>query len=369
MDAQFIDRSDVSGVRITADGYLVADVRCARTGCQTYRAAEMGMTGDVVTIFRPEAAVFNRDSMATFVGKPVTMGHPPEPVNSDNWRKYAVGDIGEEIARDGEYVRVSIKLMDAAAIQAVRDGTREISMGYSTAVEIIDGVAPDGTKYQAVQTGPIRINHLAIVPTARGGANLRVGDAEKWGLSPVTESEPKEGNMSDALKTVVLGDKAVQVALADTATIEGFKTDTANAMLKVVADHDKAIAIKDAELAAKDAEIAKLKGQVIDGAALDAKVQERADLITKAKSIVADVATTGKTDAEIRKAVVIAKRGASVADKSEAYIDAAFDLLLDTQADPVAKVLADGRKVTDINTAYAKRDTELSNAWKPKKEG
>lgn len=368
---QFVDAAPISGARRTADGYLVAEVRCARTGCQDYMASDFGLSGGIVTVYRPEDVVFDKASMATFAGKPVTIGHPASPVTAENWKDVAVGDIGTEIARDGEFVRVPIKLMDAAAIQAVLDGTREISMGYTTGVEIRDGVAPDGTPYQAVQTGPIRINHLAIVPQARGGSKLRIGDgAVQWGAAPITPRE-KELEMSDNLKTVVLGDKAVQVAAADAHAIETFKSDTAKAVADQKSTHDKAMAAKDAELATKDARIKELEGKVLDAAALDALVKDRADLVARAKSIAPAVVTDGLAAIDIKRAVVVAKSGAEMADKSEAYIDAAFDILSkDAKDDPVAKALADAgtKKIVDLNAVYAARDAELGNAWKMEKK-
>lgn len=356
---KFTDTATVAGTRLTSDGYLIAEVRCARTGCQTYLGSEVGVTdAQTVTVYRPEAVVFHKDSLATFAGKPVTVGHPPEAVTADNWRTYAVGDIGEEIARDGEFVRVPMKLMDAAAIKSVQDGAREISMGYTTELEFVDGTAPDGTAYQAVQTGPIRINHLAIVPKARGGEHLRVGDAIDggtdraiWGAAPVHMSDKKEAHMADALKTLVLGDKAVQVSAADAAEVEAYKAAQAKALVDAQATHDAALAAKDAELAKKDAEIADLKAKVLSDADLDKRVQSRADLIGKAKALVADLDAAGKSDADIRKAVVVAKRGAAMADKSAAYIDAAFDLLAEdagkADADPVRGAMKDSKPTGD----------------------
>lgn len=154
---RFTDAVTLANTRKTNDGYLVAEIRCARTGCQTYLGSEIGVQDkDKVTVYRPESTVFNRDSMATFAGKPITIGHPSEMVTAENWKDHAVGDIGEDIARDGEFIRVPIKLMDAAAIKQVEDGMREVSMGYTTPISLEDGVAPDGTPYQAVQTGPLR---------------------------------------------------------------------------------------------------------------------------------------------------------------------------------------------------------------------
>lgn len=375
---KFTDNATVAGTRLTGDGYLVAEVRCARTGCQTYLGSEVGVAeAQTVTVYRPEGVVFHKDSLATFAGKPVTVGHPPEAVTADNWRTYAVGDIGEEIARDGEFIRVPMKLMDADAIRAVQAGTREISMGYTTELAFVDGIAPDGTAYQAVQTGPIRINHLALVPKARGGEHLRVGDAKHggtdraiWGASPVHLSDEKEALMADALKTLVLGDKAVQVSASDAAEVEAYKAAQTRALSDAQAVHDAAMATKDAELAAKDAKIADLESKILTDAALDARVQARADLLGKAKALVADLDTAGKSDADIRKAVVLAKRGAAMADKSPAYIDAAFDLLTEDAgaADPVRNALKDSKPILDARTEAENARSEhlksLRDGWK-----
>ena len=174
----FLDRAEIAGTRRTADGYMVADVRCARTGVQQYTGAEVGRPDLAsVNVYRPESTVFDRASLATYAGKPVTIGHPSVPVNAENWKKYAVGDVGMDIARDGEFVRVPLKLMDFAAINAVQGGQKEISMGYSVEIEWESGIAPDGSHYDAIQKGPLRINHLAIVEKARGGDQLRIGDS------------------------------------------------------------------------------------------------------------------------------------------------------------------------------------------------
>ncbi len=361
-ELQFSDFADLGGTRITSDGYLVADVRCARTGIQQYRASDVGLTGDgLVNVYRPEEVVFDKASLATFAGKPVTMGHPDEAVTSENWRALAVGDIGTEIARDGEYVRVPMKLMDAAAIKLVQAGTRQISMGYTTGISIEDGIAPDGTPYQAVQTGPIRINHLAIVPLARGGSSLRIGDdADHWGASPLTK---KDADMPEGIKTrvVLIDGLSVETTDAGAQALEKLMNDAKAAK----AAHDAAIAAKDTELAAKDAQIDSLKAKVVDGAALDALVAERSTLIAKAKAIAPAVVTDGKSTAEIKKAVVVTVRGPDAAEKSAAYIDAAFDLLGETK-DPIKGTMIDTQvpQLQGRDAIYAKRDADLSNAWK-----
>lgn len=180
--------------------------------------------------------------------------------------------------------------------------------------------------------------------------------------------------MSDALSTMVLGDAAVQVAAADAAKINQWKADQAKALADAKAEHDKALAAKDAEIAAKDAEITDLKGRVLTDADLDARVQARAELVAKAKALVKDVDTAGKSDADIRKAAVSAVLGdAAIADKPDAYVQARFDILLeDAKKDPVRKALGDKARgstaVNDNGYAASVQDLDYRNRGQ-KKEG
>ncbi len=169
-------------VRRTSDGYLTAFARVARTGIQEYRGHELGRPDlDVVRVYRPPEEVFAPDAMSSFAHRPVTLRHPKTPVNAKNWKKYAGGQTGAEVVRDAEYIRIPMVLMDQKLIDAYeRDGIKQLSMGYSTDIKwrtgVVDAGQPDaGQQYDAVQTA-IRGNHLAIVPDARGGDQLRIGD-------------------------------------------------------------------------------------------------------------------------------------------------------------------------------------------------
>lgn len=115
---QFIDAAPIAGTRRTADGYLVAEVRTARTGIQDYAGWEVGKPDmPVVKVYRPADQVFAKDSLGSYAHKPVTNDHPDEAVTADNWKDLSVGQIGDEIARDGEFVRIPLIVMDAAAIK------------------------------------------------------------------------------------------------------------------------------------------------------------------------------------------------------------------------------------------------------------
>lgn len=341
---QFTDAAPIAGVRLTRDGYAVAEVRAARTGIQQYTGREVGRPDlAVVNVYRPPESVFAADSMASYGFKPVTINHPAQGVTADSWKDLAVGVVGGDVVRDGGFVKVPLALMDAAAIKAVQEGTREISMGYVCDLAFEDGVTPEGEPYQAVQRD-IRINHLALVPKGRAGPHCRVGDQG----APETGRDPAPINHGDrhmTLKTITVDGLPVETTDAGAIAIDllrGKLSQAADAMTAAKTTHDAALAAKDAEMAKKDAEIADLKTKVLDGAALDALVAERAAVVAKAKALDARVVTDGKSNAEIKRAVL----GDSAKDKSDAYVDAAFDLkTADAKAaDPLRQVISDSHK-------------------------
>lgn len=368
---KFVDKAAISGTRLTGDGYLVAEVRTARTGIQDYAGYEVGKPEmPIVKVYRPAEEVFSKDSLGSYAHRPVTNDHPREAVTADNWASVAVGQVGDQIARDGEFVRVPLIVMDAAAIKAIESGKRELSAGYTCDLAFEPGTTPDGQQYDAVQKG-IKINHVAIVQYGRAGSEARIGDsAVDWGVTPIrsTDQRPKEEKIM-TLKTITVDGIPVEVTDAGAtviATLQKRLGDTTAQMEKIIADHTAAFAAKDAELAAKDAQIDALNGKVLDAAALDAAVIARSDLLAKARAITPDAKFDGLSDAEIRKAVVVAKLGDEMASKGAAYIDARFDILAEDSAGAeqfrtaVAHITPVADNKTDGRSSYLDRMTRRS---------
>ena len=322
---------DEGSVRRTDDGYLVAIARVGRANnIQIYTGDEMDRPEmPFVRVFRPASEVFSKDAMTSVAHKPMTNDHPVDGVSADTWKRDAIGQMGDEITKDGEFVRVPLVMMDGAAIKDYEAGKRELSLGYKADIEWSSGFTDSGEQYDAIQRN-IRVNHIALVDQGRANQEFRIGDgANQWGARPTTR---KAGGhkMADLQKAVIDG-LTIDVTEQGAQAIEKLQkqlTDADKAKLDTQTTHDAAIAAKDAEIAKKQAEIDDLKGKVMDEAALDKRVQDRAELIGKAKLIVKDLDTTGVSDAGIRKATVAAKLGdAAIKDKSEAYIDARFDIL------------------------------------------
>jgi len=371
---KFTDRAQIGGMKETQDGYLVGSLRCARTGIQQYLGVELGLpTMDVISVYRPESEVFSRDSLASYANKPISDDHPPVNVDATNWKQYGKGDIGSDVVRDGEFVSVSYKIMDSDTIVKVKAGKSEVSMGYMAEIEFTDGVTPDGQAYQAIQKN-IRINHLAIVDRGRAGSECGFSDSAntlKWGTSPITKVL---GDSNVDLKTLIVDGLTVET------TQEGLKAvnqiaDAKHAAIKALSDaqiaHDTAIAAKDAELAKRDAEIDMLKAAKLSDADIDAMVQARSDLLAKAKSV-ADADYTGLADSDIKKAAVVAKLGdAAINGKTEAYIDARFDILAELvdKKDPFATAMQDGKQTKVADHGQSEYEQNILNRSNKVKTG
>lgn len=362
---QLYDAVTLGEPRLTRDGYLVADAKIARTGIQLYSGKEVDPENKqgwrdraVVRVYRPESEVFATDAMASFAHKPITDDHPSEAVSSKNWKAHSVGMTGNEIARDGAFIRVPMVVMDAASIQNWKDGKRELSCGYESQIVFDAGTTPEGEPYDAIQTN-IRGNHLAIVGRGRAGSECRIGDHQ--GAPAVTSPPPSiQGDRHMALKTIIVDGLPVETTDAGEAAVNklrGLLSTADTALTTANTTHAKAIADKDAELAKKDGEIEELKKKVLDDAALDALVAERAAVVTKAKALDANVVTDGKSIADIKRAVL----GDSVKDKSEAYIDAAWDM---KTADAANNTVRDAIRTQDhsINANDAWNDNVFASA-------
>ena len=331
---KFTGDAKLAGIRKTEDGYLVARVKCARTGIQYYNGDELGRPDlDRVALYRPEGEVFAKDSIHTYAGRPVTNNHPPVQVDASNWKQYACGDIGEDILRDGEYVNVPITMMDQALINDYEAGKKEISMGYKHNVEFTDGIAPCGTPYQAISRN-LRMNHLAIVDRGRAGHECRVGDSNpvKWGVSPITINDDEVTKVTIKTQSVIVDGLKVETTDQGAQAIEKLQTVITakdSELTTQSADHAKALAAKDAEIDAKNEEIKKLKDSALDDAQIDAKVAQRAALIGDASLIAGDAELKGSDD-DVRKIALTAALGAdSIEGKDSAYINARFDIAVE----------------------------------------
>lgn len=153
------------------EGYLICrDVPINRTGVQEYLAGELGLDGDperVVKVYRLPEDVFAPAALASFEGKDVSLGHPPEMFTAENQSSYSKGHL-EHVRRVGDNTVADLFIKDPVLASQVESGAmREVSCGYNCKFEpYLDGYR---------QTNIIG-NHLAVVPRGRAGHDVAIRD-------------------------------------------------------------------------------------------------------------------------------------------------------------------------------------------------
>lgn len=334
---KFLDRANIGQIKRTAEGYIATQARAVRSGIQEYMAFEFGDLAiadgfdrdDIIRIYRPPESVFSKDSLKSAVHIPITVDHPAEMVDSENYADLAVGEVSTDVMRDGEFVAFSIMVKDKRGIEAIDAGKVELSAGYTAEL-----VRVNHTDYDYVMGKP-NYNHLAIVDQARAGSDARIGDnaAKQWGAAPLSKPDKKETVM-DIVK-VMIGDKAVSVAATDAEIVTKLMADletekTAHAATKIEAA-DAARQIKTPE---------EIAAMVADG------VKEIAEVSDKAAKLVKDYDVSGKDAMTIRREVIAAVYGdEAIADlKTDAEIKAAFAVARAIETpDPVRAAAADAK--------------------------
>lgn len=173
-----------------ADGSLLCkDVPIARTGSQVYLPEEIDLEPDAsgtVTVWRTEDEVFSPETMASFEGVAVTLGHPEDAgggilfVNPANFAELAHGHI--QNVRRGTGDKADLLIADVLvkrqeAIDAIEAGLTDVSCGYDALYKQLS--LGKGKQYQI--TG----NHLAVgIDRGRAGSRCAIGDS--------APSKPKE---------------------------------------------------------------------------------------------------------------------------------------------------------------------------------
>ncbi len=324
---------------VTPEGFLHVRARIARSGLHDYRGDEIGAPapfgpGDRVRVYRPPDEVFSPESMASFGSKPVTDGHPPAMVDATNWKRYAVGQSGPVVTREGDHLAADLMIGDAAGAERALAGA-ELSNGYFADFVFEPGTTPEGEAYDAVQRN-IRGNHLALVDAGRCGASCRIGDAAVLDCSCEGSGEPRLADEADHLRQRIVS---------------------------LEATHRQALEAKDGALAA-------LAAKIPDAAALDALVAERAGVIETARRVLGPAFDpAGHAVGDIRRCVVAAVLGADgLRERGGIYVTAAFDTLRAARAtaNPLAHAVSIGLRdaAGTRDAALNARNHHLAGAWK-----
>jgi hypothetical protein len=342
---------------------MIADAYLTRTGIFIYRNPD----GSERREYRPPEEVFRADSLESFQLVPLTDDHPPEMLNGQNSKKYAVGTIGESVRKDGDKVAASIMVFDAATIAKMEAGKAQLSCGYEADVEDSPGEV-NGHRYDAIQRN-IRGNHVAIVDTGRAGPDVRVRmDAAI--MIPESVVDTTTQLVLDSPKGNPMEEKLTE-ALTKVAELEAkFAAEKTRA--------DKAEAASDSkntEIEALKADLQKEKNARQDSEnSIGDKVRARVNLETKAIQFLGKEAEISKlSDRELKLAVVKKLDNVEIQEeKSEDYVNARFDASVERAeksdaALAAARVDSESSKNVPADAekeAYRKMIDRNRNLWK-----
>lgn len=324
-----LDSGRMDAPRKTPQGGLRASAFVTRAGIFVYHKAD----GSEVREWRPPIEVFRHDSLASLAGAPVTHLHPPVMVRANNFKKWSVGHVADDVRVDGNNIATELFVQDEQAVKDIESKkTREISCGYTCDIDDTSGVTPEGERYDRIQKN-INYNHVALVPKGRAGAEIGLRlDADDNEIAPDYGDEETPSIKND------------QEPVMKIERLDGVEYEIASPQHKAALEFKKEISAREDEVKAgkseldklqgradaADARIKELEGQLVeakDPAKLDAAVTARSVLVTSARKILgSEVKLDGKSEREVM-VEALAKSDAELKteDKSDDYVRAAFD--------------------------------------------
>lgn len=323
MKAQRFDKAYIADFSETSEGYLTVKAPITRPGVFPYLKQDGGVEMEAKL---PEE-LFSERTIKSANAKPVTDDHPTEAVTAANYSQYAKGLTHTDAEVRDKKLYISFTITDSATIKKVKDGKRELSIGFLADVSKENGEY-EGMTYDSVQRN-MEINHLAIVEKGRAGSTIAIrNDSMAYMIDSDDKNKKKKG-----------GNKTMAKLVIDSAEFEvdsavKLKVDALEAQLDAangkVSGLDKLTGERDAlktQLAAKEKELSEAKKNSITADALDAAVEVRASLLGTATKFLGDsFEFKGKTDRAVKEAVITSVDATVVvADAADEYINAYFD--------------------------------------------
>lgn len=370
--SDFFDWRDwqTSKMEKTPEGYLKGRTVVTNVGVFGYRNADGTMRYEL----RHPDDVFDPESLASLDGKPLTNDHPTEGVDPENVQALSVGTVHSP-SHDAYHVSTGIIIHRADALSDVGGGKMALSCGYTADVIPERGVYL-GVPYTHRQKN-IRYNHVALVDEGRAGdaARLRMD-----GVKVDHNENPTKGEKMAKIKL----DSGVEFdvpeavgshvdALAAKSTELKTSLDAAEVAITEV---KKALDAKTAEADGNADRVKALEKELLektDAAVIEGLLEKRLGLITLATSLGVQNLDAKSSERDIRLAVIALDTADSMEGKSDAYIEARFDVAVANRKnrkpadEPGGESHADGALGKQQNdalaAAYDTRRKTLNTAW------
>lgn len=360
------DQGNVKGDAVLTDeGYIRANAVVTRTGILKYLNAD----GTVRRELRHPDDVWLADSISSMELIPITNNHPPEKlVSAENAKRLAIGYTGESIKKDGDLILSNLVITDQEGVDAVtKHGRKGLSLGYTVDLEMQPGNYK-GEKYDARQRN-IKYNHLAIVDRPRAGDEARIvldgQDAEEI-LTEVQEMAKR--NVKIDGQEIMLDESTADYIDRLEKDLKNLEEEKIRVESEIKMIHEKLEKAEGENDSMKD----KMSGMVdkaegikmtLDSEEFKKAVSERINLYKVAEDHIKSTDLTkldSLSNLEIKKIIINeCRKSVNLDGKSEVYIDAMFDTILDDHSN---------QKVNVSNVKYnADESSQISPADAQKK--
>ena len=331
-------------------GFMKADASITRAPAVFEYKRE---DGTVQHEYRPAEHVFSADNIERMRNAPITMDHPPVRVTSRNIKRYSIGHADGSFDRVDDHGHVGIVIQDDDAIASMRGGTSDTSCGYDCDLLFRPGVHVDADgrrfPYDAIQTNH-RNNHIAICERGRAGST-RVCMDRTDAVQVTTED-----NMADEKKTehrredfffqtgtenkarVTIDGVDIELPTEQARLVADSQAKAANALAAEKAKADGLEAARDTAITERDDLKTKLTASTSDDE-MQTRFDVRMALIEKAGTILSPEGMEAAKTADEKTIKLACIKAANptidMAEKSDAYIEAAFDMIKPKKANAV----------------------------------
>lgn len=308
-------------------GFLVDRPIVARIGAQEY-STPYGKRVE----FRPSSEVFKGDSLQSFAGKPLTIGHVT--VTPQNATDVVVGTCAGAGVRNGIGVEVPVSVYAESAIaKAKSKETAELSVGYTSedieesgwgsneTGEYIfekdlkqDEQPPEGwVKFDALQTN-IKVNHIAMVFKGRAGiAKLNLDSIQELPYDSDVQLTKEDLKMFK-IKVDSVDVEVPEVVVSHVAKLQAEIAQAQGKADGLEAERDVLKVKVDGMQAEIDSAVEKVK----------ADMEAHAEIVALGSEL--GIKCDGLDSKQIKAEYVKLVFGNDVSAKSDAYIDNAFDM-------------------------------------------
>ncbi|BAQ65530.1 DUF2213 domain-containing protein [Geminocystis sp. NIES-3709] len=331
MDEIRVDTGKIFKSEKTEEGYLRVWMTVSRVGDLVYRNDD----GSSRTEYVGRETLFDKDSLNTVWGKPITQNHPRKNdqyilIDSKNTREFERGMTQQGMVVNQDFLTVVGVITDGELIKSVESGENQVSAGYKAS--IVD--RGDGSFEQVNR----RYNHFAVLPRGRAGENVKVHlDCFRTDIDDFEVKNDEGGK--EMTVTVHLDGIGYQVEPTIATAIAQAQTKF-DSQLKSLETEKAGLETKVSEVQAKldkaegELEATKLKlDEAIKQDSLSAEISARMDVWSEVLPSIKDKDQQFKTDyglkvPDIKRAYLEKVHNRTdLKDKSDAYIDGLYEAL------------------------------------------